>query len=207
MIGEGAEQLLAEVRETATQPEAQDRYALAAVRAGVARGLAWLRQPEPAIALIAELVAPLDLATGATANYCMMACTAAETLWLLDRRDHIDTVERNLREKVIQPDFRYITVDGRASLARLCALQGRYDEAARWFAEARVVLEEDDARPLRAIVDYDEALMYVRRSEAGDRERALPLLDAALAQMREIGMLGWITRGEALLEELGRPAT
>jgi tetratricopeptide (TPR) repeat protein len=128
----------------------------------------------------------------------MLVCSAAETLWLLDRRDHIDTIERNLREKVIEPDFRYISVDGRASLARLCALQGRYDEASRWFAEARTVLEEDGARPLRAIVDYDEALMYARRKEEGDGERALPLLDAAMQQFADIGMPGWTRRGEEL---------
>ena len=147
-------------------------------------------------------MAPLDLATGAATNYCQMACGAAETLWLLDRRDHIDTVERNLREKVIQPDFRYINVDGRLSLARLCALRGQYEEAARWFAESRVVLEEDGARPLRAIADYDEALMYVRRGADGDRERARELFVAALVQFREIGMTGWIARAEEAVRAL-----
>jgi tetratricopeptide (TPR) repeat protein len=198
MTGEGTELLLAGFREAALQPQAQDRFALAVSRAGVARGLAWMGQAEPAIALISELVAPLDLATGASPNYSFIPCAAAETLWLLDRTDHIDTVERNLREKVIQPDLRRINVDGRLSLARPCALRGRYDEAARWFAEARVVLEEDGAMPLRAIADYDEALMYMRRGEAGDRERAAPLIDASLAQMREIGMAGWILRAEQL---------
>jgi len=53
-----------------------------------------------------------------------------------------------------------------------------------WFAKARTVLAEQGARPLRATVDYDEALMYVRRSKPGDAERARPPLDAALAQFR-----------------------
>jgi hypothetical protein len=43
------------------------------------------------------------------------------------------------------------------------------------------VLDEKGARPLRAIVDYDEALMYARRGEPGDAAHARPLLDAALA--------------------------
>ncbi len=202
MTGEGAERLFAEVGETALQPQAQDMWVFAAVRACIARGLAWLGQAEPAIAQITELVAPLDLARGTGGNYTMMACTAAEALWLLDRRDHIDAIERNLREKVVQPDFRYINVDGRLSLARLCALQGRYAEASGWFAEARTVLEEDGARPLRAIVDYDEALMYARRSADGDRERALPLLDAAMRQFGDIGMTGWARRGEELRTSL-----
>ena len=95
-------------------------------------------------------------------------------------------------------DFRYPMRDGRTALACLCALQGRHDEASRWFAEARTVLEEDGARPLRAIVDYDEALMYARRAADGDHERALPLLEAAMRQFSEIGMTGWTRLGEEL---------
>jgi class 3 adenylate cyclase/tetratricopeptide (TPR) repeat protein len=201
--GEGWENLFADAAaQTALQPPPQDRWAFAGFRAGVARGFAWMGWADPALAQIAELVAPLDLATGDTGVYCFIACTAAETLWLLDRRDHIDTIERNLREKTIQPDLCWINVDSRLSLGRLCALQGQHEEAARWFADARVVLEEDGARPLRAIADYDEALMYARRAAAGDRERALPLLDAALTQFQEIGMTGWLRRGEELRKQV-----
>ena len=95
--------------------------------------------------------------------------------------------------------------DGRTALARLCALQRRYDEASEWFAEARVVLDEAGARPQRAIVDYDEALMYTRRGAHGDRERALPLLDAAMRQFAEIGMTGWTRRAEELRARLTDP--
>jgi hypothetical protein len=94
-------------------------------------------------------------------------------------------------------------VDGRLALARLCALQERHDEARRWFAESRGVLSEQGARPLLAIVDYDEALMYVRRGEAGDPDRARPLLDAACNQFEEIGMTGWIRRADELRRQLG----
>jgi hypothetical protein len=83
-------------------------------------------------------------------------------------------------------------------MACLCALQGRHDEAVEWFARARAVLEEQGARPLRAITDFDEALMYIRRGAPGDRERASPLLDAALQQFRALGMTGWIRRAESL---------
>lgn len=60
------------------------------------------------------------------------------------------------------------------------------------------MLDEEGARPLRAIVDYDEALMYVRHATPGDRERAAPLLAAALQQLRALGMTGWIRRAESL---------
>jgi DNA-binding CsgD family transcriptional regulator len=131
-------------------------------------------------------------------TYGPMSCDAAATLWLLDRTDHIETIEHGIREKVVAPDFRCPMRDGRHALAQLCALQGRHDEAVAWFAKARKVLDEQGARPLRAIVDYDEALMYVRRGRRGDRGRAMPLVEAALSQFREIGMTGWTTRGEEL---------
>jgi DNA-binding NarL/FixJ family response regulator len=40
--------------------------------------------------------------------------------------------------------------------------------------------------------------MYARRGRRGDRARALPLLEAALAQFHEIGMVGWARRAEEL---------
>ena len=47
--------------------------------------------------------------------------------------------------------------------------------------------------------------MYVRRGGDGDRDRALPLLEAALAQFRAIGMSGWIRRVVELRD--GTPQT
>jgi hypothetical protein len=87
-----------------------------------------------------------------------------------------------------------------ADRPRLGALQGRTEEAAEWFGRARTVALE--ARPLRAIVDYDEALMYARRGASGDAARARPLLVAALGQFRALGMPGWIRRAEALEAQL-----
>jgi len=143
-------------------------------------------------------------------SYAGVSCDAAATLWLLERTDHIEVIERGIREKVVAPDFRGPMRDGRHALAQLCALQGRHEEAIEWFAKAREVLDEQGARPMSAIVDYDEALMYVRRGRRGDRGRAAPLVEAALSQFREIGMTGWIKRGEELQRQIvdrgsGRP--
>ena len=103
---------------------------------------------------------------------------------------------------MIGPDFRSHMVDGRLALARVCALTGRYDEAASWFGNAREVLTEQGARPLLAIVDYDEALMFARRDEAGDAATAAPLLDRARTQFEAIGMSGWIRRADELASHL-----
>jgi hypothetical protein len=65
------------------------------------------------------------------------------------------------------------------------------------------VLDEQGARPLRAIIDVDEAWMEVRRGAAGDPARALALLDAARGPLEVIGMPGWLRRTEELRHQLG----
>src|SRR5262249_54100761 len=147
-------------------------------------------QVESAMPFLASVLPWIERAPLWADNYPQIVCDAAETLWLTERTDHVDLIERNVRTKVIEPDSRYPMMDGRLALARLCALKQRHDEAIEWFARARTVLDEQGAQPLRAIVDYDEALMYARRSAPGDAERARPLLDAALRQFRTLGMPG-----------------
>src|SRR5262249_31173608 len=180
------------------------KFTWAVTRAAIARTHARGGHVEAALRQLSSVLAAIERAPGWADGYTRMICDAAETLWLTARTDWIDDIERNLREKVIAPDFRFPMMDGRLALARLRALQRRYEEALEWFAKARTVLDEQGARPLRAIVDYDEALMYARRDGPGDRERALPLLDSALAQFRALGMPGWIRRAEALLQNFAR---
>ena len=173
-----------------------NKWAFAAIHAAAAYVLSRIKQTDMALQRLEMLFPAIEAGAGWTFVYGGMACDTAATLWLLNRTDSIGLVERNLREKVIAPDFRYPMRDSRLSMARLCALQHRYDEAVDWFAKARVVLDEQGARPLRAITDYDEALMYLRRAEAGDGEMARPLLIRAIDQFRTIGMTGWIRRAE-----------
>ena len=196
------ESVLAEFGTQATEPRPDQLWAAGPYRAAGAAVLAINGHADAAMGLLGAVLPALERGEGAFVNYTAMACSAASALWATERTDYLDVIERNLRRKVVEPDFRYPEVDGRSSLARLCAVSGRFDEASEWFARARAVLEEQGARPLRAIADHDEALMYVRRGADGDRERALPLLDAALAQFREIGMTGWVRRGEDLRKRL-----
>jgi hypothetical protein len=137
-------------------------------------------------------------------HYTQILYRMIEALWVLGRLDHADVLERNLREKTLGPDFRYVHTDARLALARLCALTSRPDEAREWFERARQVLEEQGARPLRAITDFDEAWMEVRRGEAGDRVRTLRLLAAARGGFQAIGMTGWLGRAEELKQQLAR---
>jgi len=153
---------------------------------------------------VAQLLAVIDGAPGWFPNYPAVLSLAIESVWVLERADFADVLERNLREKTLAPDFRYPHTDARLALARLCALTGRLDEARTWFGKARSVLDEQGARPLRAIVDFDETSMEVRRGRAADRERARALLAAARGPFEALGMRGWLRRADALEQELQR---
>ena len=197
-IGVGFEQGPETLKPILEQRAPEGQWALANARSIAAAMFAKLGRKEEALRWLETLIPPIERAPGWMPNYTAIVCDAAAALWSLERTDHVEVIERNLREKVITPDFRYPMRDGRQALARLSALQGRYEEAAEWFEKARAVLDEQGARPLRAIVDFDEAVMYRRRAEQGDAELAAPLLEAALEQFRELGMTGWTERAEEL---------
>jgi DNA-binding SARP family transcriptional activator len=171
------------------------RWAQSSFDAGAAVAHGRLGRSERALELVAAVLPALQRASPWALNYLRTVCDAAETLWLLGRRDHLAVIEAALRDKALPADFRWPMVDARLSLARLCALDGRHGEASRWFAEARVTLDAQGARPLRAIVDFDEALMHRR---AGRPDAARPLLDAATDQFARLGMTGWLRRAGAV---------
>jgi tetratricopeptide (TPR) repeat protein len=168
-----------------------------------ARAAAFLGQVEEALTHLGRVVPWLERAPAWTIMYPAMACQAAEVLWRLELGEGAALVEEALRQKVIPPDFRWPLVDGRLALAQVCALTGRHDEARGWFVEARRVLSGQGVLPLLAVCDHDEALMYARRAEPGDAERARPLVAAARRQFEELGMTGWIRRADELAARLG----
>lgn len=193
--GVGFEQIT-RVESQAESAPLEHAYARANQWAHVAFAHAHLGHPKEALRSLERTLPAIERAPGWAVNYTRVVHFAAETLWTLDRAEHVDVIERNLREKTLAPDFRTAQTDARLSLARLLALQGREDEAAEWFARAREVLDEQGARPLRALADYDEARMLLRR---GEREGARSLLELALVQFRAIGMPGWEQRARSLL--------
>lgn len=89
------------------------------------------------------------------------------------------------------------------SVARMSVLLGRVDEARLWFEKARRHLDESGQRPLRAIVDLDEATVLARGSFA-DRDAALGLASLARDRFAGLGMTSWAGRAVALIEELER---
>jgi DNA-binding SARP family transcriptional activator/tetratricopeptide (TPR) repeat protein len=184
----------------ATIPE--NRWVGAAIRAGAALTYAYAGQGGDALGTVERVLPAVERAAGWAWAYTVMVFWLIETLWVLNRSDHSEVLERNLRKKTLVPDFRHPHTDGRLALARLCALTGRFDEAKEWFDRARRVLEEQGARPLRAITDFDEAWMELRRGEEGNPERALALLKAAHESFEQVGMPGWRRRADGLRQQL-----
>ncbi|HEV8624576.1 MAG TPA: hypothetical protein VG034_08970 [Acidimicrobiia bacterium] len=202
-LDEGFEELMPTFGALSASTSPALAWALGWAHAIAARIAARQGQAREALVFLGRLVPWLERAPAWTITFPGIAFDAAEALWLLERLDHAEIIERALREKLLPADFRYPMADGRLALARLCALTDRHDEALRWFGEARRVLEEQGARPLRAIADYDEALMFVRRTASGDADRARPLLQAARHQFDDLGMTGWVRRAEELHARLG----
>jgi tetratricopeptide (TPR) repeat protein len=172
------------------------------IHADSARLAARLGREPAALRFLALLVTLLKRAPAWMFGLPVMACNAAEVLWLLKRLDHVDTLEQVLVEKVIEPDFRSPMVDGRLALARLYALRGRVEEATEWFGEARRVLDGQGALPLLAIADFDEARMHLAPGPSHDNGRARLLLDAARRQFHDLGMTGWLQRSDDLSASL-----
>jgi tetratricopeptide (TPR) repeat protein len=168
--------------------------------AAMARIFSRLGQAASAAGFIPYVLPALEQGYGWTNNYVRMACDATEALWFADRANHIALLEEALREKIVKPDFRYPLHDGRLSLARICALTKRYDEAHMWFESSREVLHEQGARPMLAVCDFDEAWMHIRR---GDETPAEPLLERAIERFTELEMTGWVRRARALGKRRG----
>jgi hypothetical protein len=129
-------------------------------------------------------------------NYLRTLCDAVETLWVAygagpSGHPDLPLLEEALRGKALAADFRFPMMDARLALGRVCALDGRYDEAMRWFAEAATVLTEQGARPLRAIADLDASRVAAR---AGDPRCARELQRAAEHTFSALGMTGWTRR-------------
>ena len=133
------------------------RWVIAPAVASAAHIAARLGNETYAAELLQRVIPAIERAPAGASNYQRLINSAARAQWESEDNRFARVIEEHLHDKVLSPDFRSLMTDGRLSLARMCALQGRLAEAIDWFAKARLVLEEQGARPLRAICDYDEA--------------------------------------------------
>jgi len=89
------------------------------------------------------------------------------------------------------------------TIARMAGQMGNTGEAGGWFERARRHLEISGQRPLRAIVDLDEATLLAGGTFA-ERNAALELARVARNGFVALGMTTWAARATALIDALER---
>lgn len=83
-------------------------------------------------------------------------------------------------------------------LGLLAATLGRYGEAARHFEDALDLNARMGSRPFAAFTQHEYGAMLLAHDQPGDREKAMSLLDEALATARELGMAKVVNDVETL---------
>ena len=178
-----------------SEEDPNTRWAGTAIRAGSAATRAWLgHDADSHLGSIKGVLPAIEGAAGYAPNYPLILHFAVSAHWWLERCDDLDVLRRNLETKVLEPDQRYLDTDGRWIAARIASLEGRHDDARRWFDEARAELEAEDALGLLAGVEFDAALAESRAGAAGNPER----FAAASQRMHELtehpSMAAWRER-------------
>ena len=83
------------------------------------------------------------------------------------------------------------------ALGVLATAMGRLDEASGHF-EAAEARERTGSKLMQVVAEIEHASMLLARQAAGDRKKAVMLLNHALATGREIGMMKWVEKALAL---------
>ncbi len=126
-------------------------------------------------------------------------------VWEFGLEEHAQTVDAFVR--AVQAgeigDYPQTSLD--LTRARMAALRGDLAAATTNFARARETLDASGQRPLRAIVDYDEAQALIRQK--GDALLATELLAAAQAAFTELGLTVWDSRAKQAQADLEASTT
>jgi class 3 adenylate cyclase len=183
------------------------KWAGIAVLSGSAYTTAWLSGDHAAIRHIESVMPAVEGAPGSAPNYPLIVHFAVGVHWWLERRDHLGVLRRNLEDKILQPDQRYLETDGRWIAARIASLEGRHDDARAMFDAARAELVAEDMRGLLVGVEYDAALAESRAGIAGDPDRLHAALAAARAGIDHHTMHPWLSRIDTLTPPGRSPAS
>jgi class 3 adenylate cyclase len=128
----------------------------------------------------------------------------AETLALLSEAciasEHVEGAEA-LEPRLLPYDGMHIQVPQTVSagsaarcLANLSTLRGRFDDAEPRFERAIALDRKMRAHGWLPRTQCDYARMLLTRNDVGDREKALGLLDEAMAMSTELGLKAWLDR-------------
>jgi DNA-binding CsgD family transcriptional regulator/transcriptional regulator with XRE-family HTH domain len=204
----------------ATDPVLEMRW-FAPVAAGAA-AFAYARAgaPAPARGLLDDLTPILERAGPRDFAHNGAVALAASAVWELGDVEYAARYRRLALDLIEAGVGDYPCCSNELTTARMAALEGRLGEADAYFARARRTLEASGQRPLRAILDYDEALACQRRAasslrqaqdeqdnrQRGDRSHSLQLLDASEEEFRALRMAGWVSRAQALRTRLSHEA-
>lgn len=155
-----------------------------------------------ALTKLESLVAYLWEASPQEYRHAFIHHSAAEVVWLTGDTTLLATVEGAIRARWLPNGFTNFGTSVELSLARLCAVDGRVEEATTWFAAARSMFVEQGARPLAAIADHDEAWMHIRHPGHAPAADVAALLDRCIEASSAIGLPGWEKRARRLRLEL-----
>ncbi|MFM2071711.1 MAG: hypothetical protein RLZZ623_1974, partial [Actinomycetota bacterium] len=157
---------------------------------------------ERALAGLSALVPYLQGASTGEVMFKVVNSIAAEIIWLTGDTTHLEVVETVLRSRWLPMDLGEVGRDVRLSLARLCAIDGRVEEASSWFERARGVFRAEKMEPFLAICDHDEAWMHVRHPGHVPVAEVVALLERCIARSDQIGLPGWHDRARELQERV-----
>ncbi|MEX2238509.1 MAG: helix-turn-helix transcriptional regulator [Dehalococcoidia bacterium] len=182
----------------------EGNWTMATVQAVSAHVYAQVGRKAEARELLKGIVPAIAQGRGWSPFYTMLVGAAVDAVWALGPpvpRKLAAALRVSLERKIMPQDFRAPMMDSSRALGQLLCLSGQPDGAHEWFVFARKVLDEQRARPLRALVDFNEAQMW--SCVAGSEGRSQILADAALRQFEELGMKGWSQKTERLLHGEG----
>jgi hypothetical protein len=174
------------------------RWAGLALRLAAGRVLAIHGQDDRAREILDEALPALDRAGGWAPNAQIALAYAVEIAWILDDPADVAALERNVRDKWLDPDLAYPEVDARWTYALVCALDGRPEDARHWFAEARRVLAERESEPLIVGVDFQAAVVELRLGGDGDPIRCAEAIASARRRCTHPAMAAWLPRLDEL---------
>jgi DNA-binding CsgD family transcriptional regulator len=144
--------------------------------------------------LLEALTPVLERLEPTTLNHNGAVSLSAAAVWELREERFAERFRRLALDVIAAGVGDYPTTSNELTVARMSSLLGDSSEADEHFARARAVLEASGQRPVRAIVDHDEAVASGRTELAA----------SAVLEFEVRGMSGWEDRARALGS--GRPS-
>jgi DNA-binding CsgD family transcriptional regulator len=150
--------------------------------------------------ILAELVPLLELVGFDSYGHSGATALAAGAAWDLGLAEGAPRLRALAEGQIARGSGDVPSTSRHLTVARTAALAGDLDGAIAAFAATRPVLESQGQRPLRAMVDHDEALARRRAAGAlGARQAAVAsLAETARTAFAALGMEGWAERAAAL---------